>query len=274
MSTRLRNATLFTGIAAIALMLWADEPAPRAPAATEKPNREPTAADGQPPAEAANLLPNGDFEEGDDSPKAWQRVDGLTSFWVEDADPAHGKVIKFDTDVRQAQAYEWWEKIIAGAKPSDAPAKQPTVEPKYDTLAGLDGVWYYSDYIAIEPRKSYWLTIDVKGPGILVWLVGYPDKPDTTLGADQGALRQYLAEKAQGDAPQARGRPAFIHKYVWKGQMAAGGSEQWKTYSRRAKPFQPTKNTPNVRYVRVLVYPFWPPGEYYVDNVKLTELPE
>lgn len=270
MTTRLLNATLFLGIAAIGAMLWADELAPRSPDEGEEKEQAPN--DARPTGEAQNLLPNGDFEEGDDSPKAWQQVDGLTSFWVDDADPRHGKVVKLDTDVRQSQAYQWWEKIIAGASPMDAPAKQPTVEPKYDTLAGLDGVWFYSDYIAVEPRKDYWLTIDVKGPGILVWLVGYPEKPDTTFGADQGALRQYLDEKTRGDQPQARGRPAFIHKYVWKGQMAAGGSDQWKTYSRRAKPFQPTKNTPNVRYVRVLVYPFWPPGTYYVDNVNLTEM--
>ena len=224
-----------------------------------------------PQAEAKNLVVNGDFEQGEITPSGWQTIDGLSSFWVDDPDPKHGKVLKFDTDVLQSQAYEWWGKIIDGASPHDAPKKLPTVEPKYDTLAGLDGVWFYSDYIAIEPGKSYWLTLDVKGPGILVWLVGYPEKPDTTFGADQGALQQYLQEARGKAPPQRRGRPAFIHKYVWKGQMAAGGSDQWKTYSRRAKPFQPTKNTPSVRYVRVLIYPFWPPGTYYVDNVRLVE---
>jgi hypothetical protein len=237
------------------------------------------AAEKSPPAAATadkNLLPNGDFEQGDASPLGWQTIDGLSSFWVDDPDPRHGKVMKFDTDVTQAQAYGWWSKIVAGAAAKDAPPKDATVEPKYDTLAGLDGVWFYSDYIPVEPGKKYWLTIDVKGPGILVWLVGYPNKPDTTFGADQGALQQYLAESKEraqtGREPtQQRNRPAFIHKYVWKGQMPAGGSDEWRTYSRRAKPFEPTKNTPSVRYVRVLVYPFWPPATYYVDNVRLTE---
>jgi hypothetical protein len=219
-----------------------------------------------------NLLPNGDFEKGDDSPAAWQTIDGLSSFWVDD-DEAHGKVMKFDTDVLQSQAYRWWEQIVAGAKSADAPAKEPTVEPKYDTLAGLDGVWYYSDYIRVEKDKKYWLTLDVKGPEIMVWLVGYPEKPDTTFGADQGALQQFLHESKGTAEPQQRGRRSFIHKYVWKGQMKAGGPNEWKTYSRREKPFEPTKNTPNVRFVRVLIYPYWPPGDYYVDNVKLVERP-
>jgi hypothetical protein len=39
-------------------------------------------------------------------------------------------------------------------------------------------------------------------------------------------------------------------------------------------PFRPTANTPAVKYVRVLLLPYWPPGIYYVDNVKLVEYPE
>ena len=31
---------------------------------------------------AKNLVPNGDFEKGTDSPEGWQQVDGLTTFWV------------------------------------------------------------------------------------------------------------------------------------------------------------------------------------------------
>jgi hypothetical protein len=247
---------------------------PRADADDAKPPQTLDSAADTESATPKNLLPNGDFDDGDDSPAGWQKIDGLSSFWVDDADPQRGKVMKFDTDVLQSQAYAWWAKIVEGAAANDAPGKQPTVEPKYDTLAGLDGVWYYSDYVPVEAGKKYWLTLDVKGPGILVWLVGYPDKPDTTFGADQGALQQYLAEAKGRAEPQKRGRPAFIHKYVWKGQMPAGGSDEWKTYSRRAKPFEPTKNTPNVRYVRVLIYPFWPPATYYVDNVRLTEYVE
>src|SRR4051794_19848588 len=55
-------------------------------------------ADDQP----RNLIPNGDFEAGATTPAGWQTVDGLSSFWVADDDPAHGKVIKFDTDVLQS----------------------------------------------------------------------------------------------------------------------------------------------------------------------------
>lgn len=224
-------------------------------------------------AGAKNLVPNGDFEAGDGTPTNWQTIDGLTTFWVKDDDPKHGKVLKIDTDVYQSQGYEWWVKIARGASPKDAPKKIPTVGDKYDTLAGLDGVWFWSDFIPIEKGKAYWLSIDVKGQGILVWLVGYAKKESTAFGADSAAFMQVLEEKVTGKPKDVkRGFEGFIHKYNWKGQLAAGGSGDWKTFSRRAKPFRPTAVTPDVRFVRVLVYAFWPPGVYYVDNVRLVEV--
>ncbi|MEO1999898.1 MAG: hypothetical protein ABGZ17_32040 [Planctomycetaceae bacterium] len=223
---------------------------------------------------AANLFPNGNFQLGKTTPVHWQTIDGLSTFWVQDKDPRHGKVLKFDTDVLQSQAYQWWVHIADGVSPQKAPPKIPTTPPKFDTLAGLDGVWFWSDPIPIEKNKQYWLTLDAKGLGMLVWLVGYPEKPDTSFAADAGAVKQYFA-KAKGTAPpNERNRKAFIHKYVWKGQLKIAGSREWQTFSRRKKPFHPTKYTPTVKYVRVLLYPFWPPGEYYVDNVKLVEYDE
>src|SRR5262249_10835727 len=69
-----------------------------------------------------NMIPNGNFEEGDTSPRGWQIIDGLSTFWVKDTDPRHGKVIKFDTDILQSQAYEWWPRIALGkAAAKDAP---------------------------------------------------------------------------------------------------------------------------------------------------------
>src|SRR5207248_2663825 len=60
--------------------------------------------DGKPADDAPpkNLVANGDFEDGDDTPKGWQTVDGLSSFYATDADPKHGKVLKIDTDVYQS----------------------------------------------------------------------------------------------------------------------------------------------------------------------------
>jgi hypothetical protein len=216
------------------------------------------------------LLPNGGFEEGESTPAHWQTVDGLTSFWVDDPDPARGKVLRFDTDVLQSQGYEWWSKIAEGASPDDAPNKLPTREPKYDTLAAYDGVWFYSDPVPVEPGKQYWLTVDARGAEIMVFVLGYPEKPDTAYGKDALAFQGHVLDRA-GKRDPVRGHKRLIQRYDWKGQLKAGGSPEWKTYSRRKKPFSPTKHTPQIKYVRVLLLPFWPPGVYYVDNVRLTE---
>jgi hypothetical protein len=105
--------------------------------------------------------------------------------------------------------------------------------------------------------------------------VGYPEKGSTAFVSESGAFRDTLKESIiKKPVEKERGHYPFIHSYVWKGQMAAGGSNEWKTYSRREMPFRPTVSAgkPNgVKYVRVLIYPFWPPTTYYVDNVKLVE---
>lgn len=231
-----------------------------------------------------NLVPNGDFEEGESTPKGWQTVDGLSTVYVKDADPKRGKVIKMDTDITQEQAYDWWIKIVKGASPKDAPKKIPSKDPnKYDTLAGLDGVWYWSDFIPIEKGKEYWLSIDAKGPagGMLAWLVGYADMPREALafGAESKSFQEALKEGLTGKKPD-RGRnfEPLTNKYVWKGQlssMAGTSPTEWKTFTRRKLPFRPSvnpiPNAPQVRFARIMIYAYWPPGEYYVDNVKLTE---
>ena len=64
---------------------------------------------------SGNLLPNGDFSNGKATPVSWQTIDGLSTYWVNDQDPKHGRVLKFDSDVLQSQAYQWWNKIAKGA---------------------------------------------------------------------------------------------------------------------------------------------------------------
>ena len=249
-----------------------------------------------PKTDGKNLVPNGDFEHGTDTPLHWQTVDGLTAFYVKDPDPKHNKCVKFDTDVLQSQGYEWWAKFaraealqatyctinqplwaatVLTPRPKDAPRKLPTAEPKYDTIAGNDGVWFWSDFIPVERGKAYWLSLDAKGAGMMCWLVGYPEKYEPFFGSEAKALIGYLKDEAlPKNTPQKRNRDPVIAKYVYRGQMTVGASKEWQTFSRKEKLFRPTSVTPEVKYVRILLLPFWPPGEYYVDNVKLVEVPD
>ena len=91
--------------------------------------------------------------------------------------------------------------------------------------------------------------------------------------AKYGAKPAFLGylRKQEGYDSKQRGFEKIPFKRSWKGQLKIGGSNEWRTYSRREKPFNPTKNTPSVRCVRVLILPYWPPGEYWVDNVRLYE---
>jgi hypothetical protein len=249
----------------------------------------------EPTKAGKNLIPNGDFEEGDTTPTHWQTVDGLTTFYHKDADPKHNKCIKFDTDVLQSQGYEWWAKFakaeqmraalttwgqpwwaerITAPLAKDAPKKLPTAEPKYDTLAGNDGVWFWSDFVPVDRGKAYWLSLDAKGAGMMCWLVGYRDRYEPWFGSDATALIGYLRDETMPRATEKRNHESVIAKYIYRGQMTVGASKDWQTFSREKKPFRPTSATPEVKFVRVLVLPFWPPGEYYLDNVKLVEIPD
>src|SRR5262249_61788217 len=151
---------------------------------------------------------------------------------------------------------------------------------KSHPLAGLEGVWFWSDPIPVKKGQAYWLTVDAKGPsgGMLAWLVGYPEKPQTAFGADAGAFQEFLQQKITNKPlPRGRNFEPFIKKDKYRGQLSsiAGSSpNEWRTFSRRQQPFRPTENTPDVRYVRVLLYAYWPPGVYYFDNVRLTEAPD
>jgi len=53
-----------------------------------------------------NLCINGSFEVGDGTPDAWEPVDGLGMFWIEDASPT-GRCIRIDTNILDSQYRQW-----------------------------------------------------------------------------------------------------------------------------------------------------------------------
>ena len=83
-----------------------------------------------------------------------------------------------------------------------------------------------------------------------------------------------MFRKARGD-PQLdeKGRPVrYRLRYVYRTWFAIGGSSEWQSYTH--KPRRPNDNelTQNVRYIRIQIYAFWPPGEYWFDNVRVIEV--
>lgn len=226
-----------------------------------------------------NLLPNPSFEEADEkneSPKNWQEVDNLIFFWTTDpAAPERKKVMKIDTDVNQRQAYDWWFAHYEKKEPLvKAPKKQPTVEPKWDTIAGLDGGFYWSGYIPIKPGRAYKVYVDAKGPGSKVFIRGY-DKMEPLFFADENKAVMEEFRIQRGDPlKDEKGRPIrYFNRYSYTTWFPVGGSNEWKTYT-HDMPRHPTGRelTENVRYIRIMLYPYWPPGEYWYDNIRVYEV--
>ena len=157
------------------------------------------------PEPRKNLLPNGDFEQGKDSPAQWQQVDNLTTFWDRTGGNP-GKCLLVDTDVLETQALAWRERIAKGADFRKPPDKEPTKPPKYDTIGGTYGVHFISDPIPVKRGVVYRLNADVKGKmsGIFfpkIFVKGYAAFEATSFSAqDREIYRMYLAcrTKTQG----------------------------------------------------------------------------
>lgn len=202
-----------------------------------------------PEARKLNLVKNPSFEQGTWTPAHWSRTDGLTSFWVERQD-GKGKCVMCDTEVLISQAEAWWKRIRSGqATARDAPEKTP-VKPSqiYSTVGGLDGVQVYSDFIPVKPKMRYRLTVDIKARwgGIFfpkAFVKGYADQTDQFTTQKRELYRAYLALRTE-----TQGR-------------------KWETFSRT---FNPTLRTPKVKFIRVMLYSYWPLGKYYWDNVIIT----
>jgi len=131
-----------------------------------------------------NLCVNGDFERGAESPEAWERVDGLCTFYVKN--PTHpGKCVLIDTNVLESQYTPWLKKVKAGAPASRAPKRLPTKPPYYDTVGGTVGAHLYSDPIPIKQGPAYRLDLEYMPMGgeVKCFIKGYaafgdPKDPD------------------------------------------------------------------------------------------------
>jgi hypothetical protein len=220
--------------------------------------REAQVAQGKGPAELRVL--NGDFEaelilEGGrkGSPTGWDRVDGLTTFWVEDPFPGPdgrvpGRVIKMDSDVLES---EWLKRRQEIAEdPDSKPWTKTLVDPKqqYATVGATYGVSYYSAPIQIRKGQAYRLSLDFracaqKGGQSKVWVRGY------------GRLET-------GDGKEWRRIYDSLH-------TLRTDDPKWHRYT---NVFHPTKNTPSVQRVRVMLYSYWPRGEYRWDNVGIVPI--
>lgn len=256
------------------------------PASAKTPDRPTSPSGGKlvvedaPPVDSeANLVPNGCFEKPADDethPAHWQQVDNLVWHWTTDpAAPDRGKVLRVNTDVKQNQAYRWWiDRFVHGKPLDEAPEPAPTSPPKYDTVGGIEGGFYWSHYIPVKEGGAYRLYVDAKGPGSFAFIRGYEEKPPLSFGDEHPAVQQKFRKPRGEPTHDEDGRPIYYRlRYLYTTKVAIGGSDEWKTYSHRM-PRHPNSRmiTENVRWVRIMLYPHWPAGEYWYDNVRLVEV--
>ena len=212
-----------------------------------------------------NLVKNGGFEEGEKCPTGWmirfprkditdlvdiRAMDNLTLFW----DTTHstsGKCIRMDSDVNQKEVHKRMFELIANP---DAPPwpKTPTRPPKYDTAAGLEGVSFWSEPIPVEKGKLYRMAVDV-------------------MGNMEGIFFPRMFVRGFGMAKDATGQTVNRKLYDTYVSCRVSGQGRWSHFT---QTFDPTSQTPAVTEVRIMLFGYWPPGEFYWDNVAIAEVPE
>jgi len=196
-----------------------------------------------------NLVRNGSLEKGGaKGPEGWQRPDGLTSFWIKDP-LRNGKCLRFDTDVPREEARARWAEMEQKDPPPAKP-KTPTRGKKFGTAGGANGVPFFSEPIPVREGAAYRLDID--------FLPGECGLPGKKKMQPKVFIKGYVLH---------RGRTCKLYE-VYKN--CKGTADKWTT---NTLFFHPTDRTPAVKSIRVMLFPYWPPGEYLFDNVRITEVP-
>jgi len=210
-----------------------------------------------------SIIPNGDFEQMD--PKTgtvahWGPMDGLSTFWVDE--PGRGKVLKVETDIPWSQWEEWRKKLREGASRHDAPKKKPYKPPGYGTVAGSRGVAVYNEYVPVKPGQAYRLSFDFKGAGGKVFVKGFAVCDDNGRPVPTATLADGLKE----------GNGLHVRE-VWRAYkaMRPKNKNAWEHFERL---MHPTEKIKSVRWIRINLFPYWPPGTYYFDNVKFEPVSE
>jgi hypothetical protein len=181
---------------------------------------------------ASNRVANGGFEEADPAsgarPLGWDTLDGLGVTWEAETNGGGNRVIRLDTAVSE-------QDYVARCKAAGLD-KWVFPDAGKGPIAGTYGLSYYSDSFPAATGQAYRLTFRYLGHsgGAKVWVRGY------------GLLR---------------GEERRRYDTIVNCRTAGPG---WKTFS---QCFHPTRQTPGVTRLRIMLYAYWPPGVYAFDDV-------
>lgn len=225
---------------------------------------------------------NGDFRSAE---AGWQRVDNVSTFLVADPRPGRaGKVLRIFTDLDREAWLKYQRDLRLGKADPGRPPAIGTVANKYATVAGLEGVHHRSAWILARPGWRYWLVADMKGrtAGIFfpkIFVKGFADFAARADAISEVSLHEMkmspdqfaslpAAKQKQLIAADAEKHPDRYRREVYRWYLACRNEENvWKHY---AAPFPPRGGLPaNVRWLRIEILAYWPPGEFLFDDVHL-----
>lgn len=270
---RHRNIVLLTlcvGVGAPAAMGQSGPPA-------RPEGRIEVAADTPETLTSANLLPNGGFDEPDaagEGPARWFAVDGLVFNWTTDpAAPERRKVMRIDTAVDQGQALNWWvRRFVHGEPLAAAPPREPGSG--YSHVGAEVGGFFWSDLIPVAKGGAFKVYVDARGPKAKVFIRGYEKRLPLSFADEQPRVQQEFRVARGEPEVDENGRPVrYRLRFRYQTWFAVGGSDRWQTYT-HVKPRHPNSReiTEDVRFIRIMLYPYWPPGDYWFDNVRVVEV--
>lgn len=189
-----------------------------------------------------NLIPNGDFEEGDTMPYHWgTRVRLGSGFRILLSSPAHPRGrVKEGVNLLWNKGESPWGKCV------ELFLNEPA--PRYSSICEVEGMEMGSEFIPLDPKKKYNIEVDVKstGPSVIVFVKVYKE--------DEKVWRREVYRA-----------PLFCH-FQKEGEWA---------HFRRRKPFPTTRFPPQAKWMRVILYAYGGnKGIVYFDNVRLYEVEE
>ena len=226
---------------------------------------------------------NGRFEEG---LAGWDAPDNVATFHIP-GPSGRGKVLQITTDLERAAWMEYRRKLLFGQADPKHPPKIGK-DSSYASVAGMEGVHYYSDWIDATAGQRYWLLADMKGKteGIFfpkIYVKGYLDySADANALPERSLVERKMTAGQFAELPPARRKallaedvkkhPDRYRRECFRWYLSCRNPENvWKHY---AAPCPPRGGLPKVvRWLRVEVYAYWPPGDYLFDDVLLYKDP-
>ena len=202
-------------------------------------------------AAESNLVQNPGFEDGDTHPAHWDKLDGLTMFWEKDSQrPDGGKCIRLYTNIDNDEFLKRYDEMKLDHPP---PSKPPRVckPPGYETVGGNDGVHFFSDYIEIVPGMRYKLSADVRSE---------------QGGAPKIFIKGYTEQMTEIADEKGRAITVPLRRITYKGDFDFPAPKAWKTST---FDFCPTFQRDDVKWIKVSIWAYWPPQNYWFDNIKV-----